>query len=56
MDGVPIKFLKMMLPHILAFIKHIFNTILTTSSYPQTWIISKIMQLAKASEPTVLAD
>jgi hypothetical protein len=42
-------------PHVLTFITQIFNTILTTSSYPQMWKISKIM-LVKTSEPIVLAD
>jgi hypothetical protein len=33
-DDVPIKFLKIILPYILPYITHVFNTILMLSSYP----------------------
>jgi hypothetical protein len=56
MDNVPIKFLKMVLPHIVDIITHIFNTILITSNYPATWKTSKITPIAKPYRPCGLAD
>jgi hypothetical protein len=40
-DGVPIKFLKIILHHILPYITHVFNTILMLSSYPALIEINK---------------
>jgi Reverse transcriptase (RNA-dependent DNA polymerase) len=56
MDGIPVKFIKILLPLILPYITHIFNTILTTSKFPETWKTSKIMPIAKNNNPESLAD
>jgi hypothetical protein len=56
MDGVPIRFLKIILPYILPYVTHIFNTVLTTSTFPATWKISKITPLAKSNDPGALSD
>jgi hypothetical protein len=53
MDGVPIRFLKIILPYILPYVTHILNTVLTTSTFPSTWKISKITPLAKSNDPGV---
>jgi hypothetical protein len=56
MDDVPIRFLKMILPHIISIITHIFNTILMTSRYPAAWKISKITPIAKTNTSSSPAD
>jgi hypothetical protein len=56
MDDVPIRFLKMILLHIISKITHIFNTILMTSSYPAAWKVSKITPIAKTNTPSSPAD
>jgi Reverse transcriptase (RNA-dependent DNA polymerase) len=56
MDEVPMKFLRILLPYILPYITHIFNTVLTTSCFPRTWKVSKILPLAKTAEPSALSD
>jgi hypothetical protein len=55
-EFVPIKFLKIILPHILPYVIHIFNTILMSSSYPASWKFSKIMPVAKTNDPGSLSD
>lgn len=49
MDNVNPIFLKALLPKLLPYITHIFNTILTKSSYPSTWKQSKIIPLPKTN-------
>jgi hypothetical protein len=56
MDGVPLQFLKIIMPHIIHIITHIFNTILMTSKYPKTWKISKVIPIAKVNNPSCPAD
>jgi hypothetical protein len=56
MDNVPIKFLKMVLPHIVDIITHIFNTILITSNYLATWKTTKITPITKTYNPCGPAD
>jgi hypothetical protein len=55
-DGVPIKFLRIILTHILPYVTHIFNSILTTSSFPMTWKLSKVMPVAKNNDSSGLSD
>jgi hypothetical protein len=56
MDGIPVRFIKLLMPYILPYITHIFNTILTTSKFPTTWKTSKIMPIAKNNDPATLSD
>jgi hypothetical protein len=49
LGGVPLKFLKLILPQVLGILTHIFNTILTTS-------ISKIIPIAKKSKPSNMSN
>jgi len=44
------------MPVVLPYLTHIFNTILTTASFPETWKKSKIIPLAKVLDPSSLAD
>jgi hypothetical protein len=55
-DEIPIKFLRMLLPYIMPHITHIFNTILTSSTFPLTWKTSKVLPLAKKADPGSLSD
>jgi Reverse transcriptase (RNA-dependent DNA polymerase) len=56
MDIIPIKFIRLILSQTLSQITHIFNTILTPSCFPVTWKTSKILPLAKKSNPSALSD
>jgi Reverse transcriptase (RNA-dependent DNA polymerase) len=56
LDGISLRFVKMILPSILPCITHIFNTVLTTSTFPNTWKISKIIPIAKIKNPSVPGD
>ena len=48
-DNVHPKFVKLILPKILKFITHIFNSILTKSEYPTRWKFAKIIPIPKAN-------
>jgi hypothetical protein len=47
LDGVSLKFLKLILPQVLGIVTHIFSTILTTYIYPAAWKASKIMPIGE---------
>jgi hypothetical protein len=55
-DGVTIKFLKIILPQIVPYVTHVFNTVLMSSSYPALWKLSKIMPVAKTNDPGSLSN
>lgn len=46
-DDMHPKFLKLLLPKLLLLITHIFNTIITTSSFPSCWKHAKIIPIPK---------
>lgn len=48
-DGIHPTFFKLLLPSILPFVTHIFNTILTTSIYPQRWKQAKVLPIPKSA-------
>ena len=50
-DGVHLRFIKIIIIFILPYITHIFNHIITTSSYPRSWKIAKITAVAKSNMP-----
>jgi hypothetical protein len=56
LDGISLKFIKLILPHILPCITHIFNTILTKSQFPKTWKFSKVLPIAKSKHPASPSD
>jgi hypothetical protein len=47
---------RILLPQVLSYITYIFNTVQITSKFPMTWKISKIVPIAKKSEPVALSD
>lgn len=55
-DNIPPKFIKMILPLVLPFINHIFNSILTTSIYPSTWKCARVIPIPKIQLPRSPAD
>lgn len=49
MDNVHPKFFKILLPNLIAFITHIFNTIITKSCFPTIWKHAKIIPVPKSN-------
>lgn len=48
-DGVHPVFIKSILPLLLPYITHIFNTVLTTGFFPRQWKMAKIIPIPKNS-------
>ncbi|XP_073820641.1 uncharacterized protein [Musca autumnalis] len=48
-DGVDPKFIRIILPRLLPYISYFFNTILTTSTYPNLWKHVKIIPVPKTN-------
>lgn len=55
-DEIHPRFLKILLPFILPFIVHIFNTIITTSIFPAAWKCAKIIPIPKKMHPVSSGD
>lgn len=55
-DEIPVKFIKLLLPYILPYITHIFNSILTSSDFPIVWKTAKIIPIHKNSKSHDLKD
>lgn len=53
LDLIPLKFLKLLLPVILPYLVHIFNTILTTSEFPMIWKRAKVIPVPKKTNPGI---
>lgn len=47
LDGIPIIFIKIMSHFILPYIKHLFNTIISSSKFPRGWKAVKIIPIKK---------
>lgn len=47
LDGIPPKFVKLVLPYIISPITHVFNTVIATGKYPAAWKLSKILPIRK---------
>lgn len=56
LDGISLKFLKLIIPTILPYLHHIFNHVLTTSTFPSSWKCAKIIPLPKVGSPKSLND
>lgn len=48
-DGIHPGFIKILLPYVLQFITHLFNTILTKSTFPDKWKCAVILPVPKTS-------
>ena len=55
-DGINLKFIKLILPFIIPYITHVFNHIVTTSTFPLAWKIAKICPVPKKSTPVLPED
>lgn len=56
LDGIPIRFVKMILPILLPVVTYVFNFILTTSVYPSSWKSGKVMPVHKKTRSYELKD
>lgn len=56
LDGLPIKFIKIILPLVVQQITHMFNCIIETSSYPTSWKHAKILPLRKKPHLNTLSN
>lgn len=48
-DSIHPRFFKILLPTVLPFVTYIFNTILTTSTFPVNWKKAKVLPIPKAN-------
>lgn len=48
-DEVHPRFVKILLPHLIPYVTHLFNAILTTSTFPSSWKYAKIIPVPKTS-------
>lgn len=55
-DGVSIKFLKLILDVVMYVLEHIFNYCLQSSVFPSVWKCANVLPLPKVSNPTKCAD
>ena len=55
-DGIPIKFIKMLLPVLSPILSHVFNHMIMSSTFPSSWKIGHIVPVAKVSAPTTVND
>lgn len=55
-DQIPPRFIKLILPHILSYLTHIFNTILTSSKFPASWTVAKVIPIPKTKNPRTAGD
>lgn len=46
-DGFPIKFIKITFPYIFEPLLHLFNMIITSSSYPDGWKLARVVPIPK---------
>lgn len=51
-DGIPIKFIKIILPFILSTIMHVINHSITTSCFPQAWKVAMVRPHPKSKVPS----
>ncbi|XP_075167534.1 uncharacterized protein LOC142239626 [Haematobia irritans] len=55
-DGVALKFIRMLFPGISHHSAHIFNTIITTSTFPSQWTCARIVPVPKIRYPQGPSD
>lgn len=49
LDDMCPKFIRLILPYVLPYIAHIFNSIITSSVFPSSWKFAKIFPIPKSS-------
>lgn len=55
-DGVPISFIKMLVPFVLPLLVHLFNAIIDARTFPAIWKKALITPVPKVSNPTTPKD
>lgn len=55
-DGIPLRFVKIILPHLLRPLTHIINYCLASSTFPDNWKAARIIPVAKKSLPSLPSD
>jgi hypothetical protein len=55
-DGLPVKFIKKNLPHLLPVLTHVLNFMIMTSSFPSLWKTGLVVPIAKTGGPAQLTD
>lgn len=55
-DGIPISFLKNLLPLISFHVLHIFNHAITSSAFPSLWKMAIVRPVAKIGSPKEVSD
>lgn len=55
-DGVSLKFLKLILPHIVSTLTHIVNYILMVRTFPKLWKVANVIPVAKKKYAIEPAD
>jgi len=55
-DGLPLKFLKLILPYILAPLTHLVNHCFTTSTFPHGWKLAKVIPVQKKADARQISD
>lgn len=48
-DEIEPRFFDLLLPKLLPYVCHIFNTIITTSTFPRNWKLAKVIPIAKSN-------
>lgn len=56
LDGIPLKFIKLLYPIIQPYLVYMFNNILTKSTFPSQWKTAKIIPLPKCNEAVKPSD
>lgn len=55
-DGIPIRFIKLILHYILSPLTHIINHCFTTSRFPNLWKIATVIPVAKVPSASTMKD
>jgi hypothetical protein len=56
LDGIPLLFVKMLLPMVLPALTHLFNFIFTCSEFPSRWKCAVVLSIPKVSNPAGFSD
>jgi hypothetical protein len=51
LDEIPLKFLKLFIHVVLPFITYIFNSAITSGTFPAAWKVSRVVPIAKIFDP-----
>jgi hypothetical protein len=55
-DGIPLSFIKYLLPVVVPVLTHIFNHIFVSSEIPGKWKTSVVLLIPKVSSPAKFSD